>query len=317
MTWQDFPTLKLLIQAAKELKIESQVVGKAGFVKFQKDKSTAYFYRTRSPLNNHVSVVICESKYLASKVLDSIGVPTQKYHFCPTISSAKKIASQISFPLVVKPNVGSKGNGVTANINSKRELIAAIRLAFKFHPKIVLSPYFPGDDYRLLVLKNQVIGAIQRKPPQIKGDGGKTIEQLIYSENKKRVELNKKRLVRLVPIKIDSEVKRGTKNLKSVLAKGKTLTLRANANWSTGGTAQTLDIRNFHPSIIKASIHACQLLTLNFAGVDLILKDPGKPLKDNGIILEVNAHPAIGVFHQPVSGPSQKIAKKILRAFFA
>lgn len=318
MKWQDFPTLKLLIQAAKELKIESQVVGKVGFVKFQKDKSTAYFYRSRTPLNNHISVVISESKYLASKILDDIGVPTQKYHFCPTIWSAKKIASQIGFPLVVKPNVGTKGQGVTANINSQRELNEALKYAQQFHPKIVLSPHFPGEDYRLLVLKNQVIGAIKREPPQITGDGRKTIEELIDSENQKRLKINQKRIVPLKMIKLDHEVQRQLQNHQlqpdSVLSSGQVLILRANANWSTGGTATTIAMEKFHPRIIKTAIQASQSLTLGFSGVDLILQDLEKPLKGNGIILEINANAAIGVFHQPVSGLSQKVAAKILEA---
>lgn len=313
MSWQDYPTLRLLIKAAKKLGVEHQIVGNLGFVRFQKAKKVAYVYRTKTALNSSVAVYLSESKYLASKILQEAGLPSQSYRIFRNPSLVLKAARSLGFPLVVKPNIGSQGNGVTANISSEDELLTAVELAQKFHPTIVLSPCFPGDDYRLLVLNHQVIGAIRRKPPQVTGDGRKTIEQLIEEKNKKR------KIHHL--IKLDSEIRRVLRKknyqLNSFLPQAKSLVLRENANWSTGGTVQTIKLENFHETIIEAGIKASQVLTLNLAAIDFIIKDPQRPLSDNAIILEANANPGIGIFHQPAKGEPQKVARRILKAILA
>lgn len=319
MNWQDFPTLKLLIKYAKELKIESQIVGKMGLVKFSKGKKSAFVYRTRTPLNNHTSVVISESKYLTGKILNSSSILSQRYYWCSSATTASRIARKLGFPLVVKPNVGAKGEGVTANVSSTSEFDEAVKLAFKFHPRIAVSPFFPGENYRLLVLKNEVIGAIERKPPEIIGNGKTGIKNLIAFENQKREKLNKDRFVTLMKIEIDDEVKRilEKQNLKlnSVLPKDRVLYLRANANWSSGGTAKTVSLDDFHPTIIETAIRASKAIGLQFAGVDMIIKDIKKPFsKENGVVLELNSSPAIGVFHQPFTGKPKKIAPLLLKA---
>ena len=322
MSWQDYPTLKLLIQAAKKLEVDYQIVGKLGFVRFQKGPRLAYVYRTKTSLNSYVSVYLSESKYLASKILQEAGLPSPTYRIFSNPSSVLKAARNLGFPLVVKPNIGSQGNGVTANINSEDELLVAVELAQKFHHKTALSPFFPGEDYRLLVLNHELIAAIKRRPPKIKGDSQRTIRALIRQENQKRKCLNQTRFVPLMMIKIDQETKRclhraGLK-LTSILPLKKTLFLRTNANWSSGGTATTLNLDEFHPEIKKAAIKANQLLGLRFAGLDFIIKDIQKPLaKGNGIILEINSAPAIGVFHQPASGEPQKVAQRMLKAMLA
>lgn len=310
MSWQDYPTLQLLTKAAKKLAIDYQIVGKLGFIRFQKGPKLAYIYRTKTPLNSYVAVYVSESKYLTSKILRAAGLPTQKYHLFRRSSSALKFSRRLGFPLVVKPNVGSQGNGVTANIQRADELLAGVELAQKFHPTIVLSSFFPGEDYRLLVLNHQVIAAIKRRPPQVTGDGKKTISQLIREKNQKR------RIHHL--IKIDNEAKRVLKKknyqLDSILPRGKTVVLRANANWSTGGTVQTIKPEKFHPTIIQTALKASRILTLNLAAIDFILQDPQRPIQNNGIILEVNANPGIGIFHQPASGAPQKVSQQLLKA---
>jgi len=320
MYWQDYPSLKFLLLAARKLKVKSQLVGKFGFFKFEKNTKVAFFYRTKTPFNNQVAVCLAESKYLTGKLLQEQNIPSQKYFIFSKTSSALKKAKKIGFPLVVKPTVGAQGEGVTANIRSQKELLGAIKLAKTFHPTFVLSPHFPGNDYRLLVLKNKVIAAIKRESPQIIGDGQKTIQELINQENQRRKKFNQRRIVPLKTIKIDQEVKRKLQNqnlkLSSILNKNQVVILRNNANWSSGGIAGTISIKEFHPSIIKAAVKASRALTLGFAGVDLIIQDIKKPLKNNGIILEINSAPAIGVFHQPIFGQPQKVALTILKAIF-
>lgn len=310
MSWQDYPTLKLLIKAAKKLEVDYQIVGKLGFVRFQKGQKVSYVYRTKTPLNSYVSVYLSESKYLASKILQEAGLATQKYQIFSNPSLILKASRRLGFPLVIKPNIGSQGNGVTANITSEDELLTAVELAQKFHPNITLSPFFPGEDYRLLVLNNKVIAAIRRRPPRATSDGRKTIKQLIQEKNKKRKIHHQ--------IKIDREVKRVLRKknyqLSSILPQGKTIVLRANANWSTGGTVRTIKPEKFHPTIIQAALKASQILTLNLAAIDFILKDPRQSIKDNGIILEANANPGIGIFHQPAVGEPQKVAQRLLKA---
>ncbi|MBM6861631.1 hypothetical protein H9X78_14370, partial [Clostridium saudiense] len=48
---------------------------------------------------------------------------------------------------------------------------------------IILEEYHKGDDYRVCVVNNKVVGVSLRVPPYIIGDGNKTVEELIDQLN--------------------------------------------------------------------------------------------------------------------------------------
>lgn len=227
-------------------------------------------------------------------------------------------AENIGYPLVLKPQFGNQGKGVYANIKDEKELIQCFTKLSKDYRDIIIERYVQGDDYRVCVVDGEVIAVAKRMPPFILGDGKSTISELISELNKDvlRGEGHEKPLTK---VKIDDKMlqhigKKGY-SLNTILQAGEEITLRENANLSTGGVA--LDCTDI---ICRENIEICKraaiAIGLNICGIDIITKDISKPLYNEGIIVEVNAAPGIRMHHYPSMGKSRNVAEKIVDMLF-
>ncbi len=45
--------------------------------------------------------------------------------------------------------------------------------------EIIIEQYIAGNDYRLYIVGDEVVGAMHRRPPNVIGDGVHNIEQLV------------------------------------------------------------------------------------------------------------------------------------------
>ena len=91
----------------------------------------------------------------------------------------KIIEKKIKYPLVIKPTNGEQGKDVNVNINSREDVFNIINKLSKKYNRIVIEKYLSGDNYRILVYKNKIIGVLKLTKPYIIGDGKNTISQLI------------------------------------------------------------------------------------------------------------------------------------------
>ncbi len=84
---------------------------------------------------------------------------------------------------MVKPQCGNHGRGVSTNLITQQEVELAFENAEKEEPTIIVEKFFEGDDYRMLVIGNQLVAAARREPPKVIGDGVSTIRQLVEIVN--------------------------------------------------------------------------------------------------------------------------------------
>lgn len=156
------------------------------------DNMTHFFYRSRGDKVTNEAVDIGADKHLTKEHLIKANVPAPKgknYSQDTSVDEIVQDALTIDFPLVVKPNFGSLGKGVTTDIKNKSELKAAIQHVRDLdYGDVVIERFVQGVDYRIYVVDNQVVGAIKRVPANVVGDGQHTIEQLI----KQKMKLEKK-----------------------------------------------------------------------------------------------------------------------------
>ena len=80
--------------------------------------------------------------------------------------------------MVVKPQDGNQGKGVTVNITTREQLDAAYASA-AVHGEVMVEKFLPGFDFRLLVVGDRLVAAARRDPPQVIGDGTKTVRELV------------------------------------------------------------------------------------------------------------------------------------------
>jgi cyanophycin synthetase len=262
---------------------------------------------------------IAQDKELTKTLLDAAGVPVPLGRPVLDVEDAWKAALEIGLPVVVKPQDGNQGKGVTVNIASRDNLIIAYAAASAISAEVMVERYLPGHDYRLLVVGNQVIAAARRDPPQVIGDGIHTVRELVEHVNSdpRRGEGH---ATSLTKIRFD-EIAMARLAAQDLTAdtlppKGKRVVLRNNANLSTGGTATDVT-DDVHPELAARAVAAAQMIGLDICGVDVVCDSVLKPLEaQGGGIIEVNAAPGLRMHLQPSFGKGRAVGEAIISSMF-
>lgn len=262
---------------------------------------------------------IAQDKELTRKLLTAAGVPVPKG--CPVSSAeeAWETAQELGLPVVVKPQFGNHGRGVTTNLLTQAEVASAYENARLQESTIVVEKYLEGDDYRMLVVGDRLIAAARREPAHVIGDGKSTIAQLVAEVNKDpRRSDGHSTVMSFITLDEVAEavlVQQGF-TASSVPPAGQIVLIRRNANLSTGGTA--CDVTDMvHPEVAARAVEAARIVGLDIAGVDVIAKDISVPLEaQNGGIVEVNAGPGLRMHLQPSEGKSRPVGEAIIDMLF-
>ncbi|MBA4111449.1 MAG: cyanophycin synthetase [Leptothrix sp. (in: Bacteria)] len=265
-----------------------------------------------------VAESIAQDKDLSKKLLHAAGVPVPMGRPVQSLEEAWAVAQEIGLPVVVKPQDGNQGKGVTVNIVSRDHLGIAYKAAFEYG-EVMVEKYLPGDDFRLLVVGDRLVAAARRDPPQVIGDGVHTVRQLvdIVNQDPKRGEghatsLTKIRFDEIAVARLDVQ---GLKP-DSVPDKGRRVILRNNANLSTGGTATDVT-DDVHPEVAARAVAAAQMVGLHICGVDVVCETVLKPLEEqHGGIVEVNAAPGLRMHLTPSFGKGRQVGEAMVANLF-
>ncbi len=244
-----------------------------------------------SALGYHVA----RQKPTTNRLLTAHAIPVARQIVATNMHEAEAAAKAISYPVVVKPETGHKGIGVTVGVANITELARAVATAKSSGTKVIIEAFVPGRDVRMLVVNGRMVAAAMRSAPTVKGDGLATIEQLIKRENARRTQ----EIGRALPISIDAPLRstlaKASLSLTDILPHGKVVALRSVANWSRGGIATDVTV-DVHPDNADMAVRAAQAVGLDVAGVDFITPDISRPYYEvGGAICEVNYRPGLRV----------------------
>ena len=271
-------------------------------------------------LTSAVAESIAQDKDLTKRLLHAAGVPVPLGRPVTDLEDAWAVAEEVGLPVVVKPQDGNQGKGVTVNINTRAQLEAAYATARSFSDEVMVERFLPGNDFRLLVVGHQLVAAARRDPPQVLGDGQHSIRELvdIVNQDPRRgsghgTALTKIRLDDIAIARIAAE----GLTPESVPAQGQRVVLRNNANLSTGGSATDVT-DDVHPEIAARAIEAAQTIGLHICGVDVICETMLKPLEEQGGgIVEVNAAPGLRMHLAPSFGKARNVGVPMVDELFA
>ena len=266
-----------------------------------------------------VAESIAQDKDLTKRLLHAAGVPVPLGRPVADVEDAWKVAQEVGLPVVVKPQDGNQGKGVTVNIGTRAQLAAAYATAQDYSDEVMVERFLPGHDFRLLVVGDQMVAAARRDPPQVLGDGEHTIAELVDLVNQDprrgsghgtaltRIRLDAIALARLAGEGLAPE---------SVPAQGQRVVLRNNANLSTGGSATDVT-DDVHPEIAARAIEAAQTIGLHICGVDVICESMLHPLEEQGGgIVEVNAAPGLRMHLVPSFGRPRNVGAPMVDMLF-
>lgn len=256
-----------------------------------------------------------DTKYL----LQQAEVPVPRGEIISRESSLEESCKYIGFPLVVKPIDGNHGRGITVDVNSYEEALAAFREAKEVSSRIIIEKMIVGTDYRLLVINNVLVAAAKRTPAHVIGNGTDTVENLIITVNKDpRRGYGHENVLTQISVNALTKtiIAAAGYTLESVLPDGERLVLKDTANLSTGGTAE--DVTEIvHPANISMAERISKIIDLDICGIDIMTTDISQPLTDTGgAILEVNAGPGFRMHLAPTTGLPRNVAAPVVDKLF-
>ncbi len=280
-------------------------------------------------LTSHTSaagVDIATDKKLAKQLLAAAGIPVPEGIVAYSQAEAAEAYEQIGGQVVVKPLGGSQGASLTIGVHSGAAAGAAYAKAAQEGDAVLVEAYLPGNDYRVLVIDGRMAAAAELRPASVTGDGEHTISQLVdivntdprrgagHARELTRIELDADTLRHLEAQGLDGH---------SVPAAGQPVTLRRNANLSTGGTSKDVT-EQVHEQVADMCRRAAAVAGLDICGIDLRLADISAPLLNPaghgpaqpGGVLELNACPGLRMHLSPTEGTPRDVAAAVVDSLF-
>ncbi len=313
----------LLIEGALDLGYGVEVFKGSPVFRVTKGKKSVVIHGITPAVNTSNSVMIADNKYFTNSILGSekLPVPHSVVVAKEAFQKGRWSMQSVRFPVVVKPMALTlKGSGVVTDIRTKKELLKYLRDGFQSYDRMMVEEYYSGmEDYRILVIDGKVKGVLHRVRAHVIGDGIKSIEQLIRMRNKERKAFTQ---MKMGPISVDQELKNSLKRqkltMRSVPKEGEEIILKNVCNMGAGGDTDDVTSK-IHPANKKLAIAAASALGLRVSGVDLLCSDISKPVtrgKRNGVILEVNHRPDLGMHHFPRRGTPRNSSKDVMEVLF-
>ncbi len=269
-----------------------------------------------------VGVDIASDKVLAKQLLASAGIPVPDGGIARNPRQAIELLELLGGPVVIKPLYGNHGAGVTPGVLTPEQAETAYAKASAGNPAVIVEAFIPGNDYRVLVIDGRVVAAAELRPASVTGDGTSSIRQLIDQANTdpRRGDGHSRELTRIMLDEAAvSHLAEGGLRAGSVPAAGELVTLRKNANLSTGGVSRDVTDQ-LHDDVAGMCRRAAAAAGLDICGIDIRLADISAPLPADGggpagqpgAVIELNACPGLRMHLSPAEGRPRDVADAII-----
>lgn len=313
------PSTAAIVLEAKKRGIPVTRIGYESLCRLGHGRQSKMIEAALSDNTSCISADISSNKQLTKLILDDHKIPVPYGKVVYTEISAVMAAHHLGFPVVVKPFNGNQGKGVQTNLNSDAEVKSAFLEASKYSAGIIVEKFTKGNDYRILVVGDQVRAVSQRLPAMVTGDGIHSIKELvkIVNQDPARGQSHEKALTKINIGKVEKSVlsKKGMDE-NTIPQAGQQVTLRDNGNISTGGTA--IDCTDLiHPDNANIAINAAYAIGVDIAGIDMVAEDISQSILSTvGSVVEVNSAPGIRMHLYPSAGEPRNVAKDIVDFLF-
>lgn len=254
--------------------------------------------RSSTDQDSAIGARLSHSKTAIAQILFSAGLPAAKHIKIQRQQELADACRQLDWPLVIKPNDREGGVGVSVNINDEASALRAFEVAQQQSKsgEILVEKQVNGVCHRLFILGDQLLYAVKRWPISIKGDGVKTVQELIEQarmDQQNNPVWNSPPFPTLDAIALECVYKAGYQP-DSIVVLNCVVPLRPIESTEWGGIDEDVSLR-IHPENRRIAILAARLFGLQVAGVDIISDDITQPWYTNHAILnEINYSPLLG-----------------------
>ena len=282
------------------------------------DRSMVFSWST-SQLSSIAAHALCVNKEATRQLLIEAGLPVPRGRaFSGSAKDAvANYAATVGYPVVTKPVNGSKGEGVVVNIRDEAELtraLGALQRSIYRDSDTIVERYLPGRDYRIVVVGDEVRGALLRAPASVCGDGEHSTLELMLAKHAWRMR-NPHFIGRSAFIDEESafgSLGQERLDLTRVPDRDELVTFGTSCNLSQG--ADSVDVlEELHPTVAEAAVRAVRAVPgLRYCGVDMLLEDHTQPIDNQAAgIIELNAKAAIGNCEYPMFGQSRAVVRHV------
>ena len=305
-----------VVKAALKHDLKVDILDEArSFIKVSNEDKEEYIYQaTKTSKDISTFPFVTDNKVIVKEILRDNNLNTPD-----GITLEKGISKRdinyyirpfVGKSIVVKPNTTNKGIGITVFEKpvTQEALFNAVKYAFRFDSKVIVEEFKKGLEYRFLVIGDECVCVIHRRPASVIGDGKSNIEELIKEKNKEPWHGLSGRII-TIDDNLKDTLKKQHYSLKSVPDKGKRVYVRDNSNCSTGG--ESIDLTEDAPDEFKRiAVKAAKLFNAKICGVDILIDNFNK---FEYSIVELNDNPGIGICECPYEGKGQPIGEYILK----
>ena len=311
------PSTQAIVDAAKARMIPMLRLTEGNLVQLGYGKAQRRIWTAETDSTSAVAESIAHDKELTRQLLTSVGVPIPEGRAVESAEDAWKAAQDLGLPVVVKPQNGNKGRGVSIRLEDRASVEAAYSIAEKQEDAsgVVVEKFIPGRPFRVLVVGEKAVAAAGGQPHQLIGDGAHTVDELaaIANQDPRRGDDSAQPLMPFVidDIALESLRRQGLTR-SSVPAANTAVILRHNGDLTVDETDR------MHPEVAAQCVLAVRTIGLDIAGIDLIAEDIGKPLdKQGGALIEVNSSPGLIMHLKPQVGSPRPVGEAIVAQLFS
>uniref|UniRef100_Q47AY6 Cyanophycin synthetase n=1 Tax=Dechloromonas aromatica (strain RCB) TaxID=159087 RepID=Q47AY6_DECAR len=313
------PSTGAIVSAAIARGIPIRRLTQGSLVQFGWGSKQKRIQAAETSFTSAIGEAIAQDKELTKKLLHASGVAVPYGRPVEDEDDAWVAAQEVGLPVVVKPQDGNQGKGISVNLTTEEQVRRAYRVAIEYRDDIMVEKFLSGHDWRLLVIGDKLIAAARRDPPLVIGDGTHTVRELVNIVNSDprrsdghATSLTKIRFDEIALARLEEQ----GYSADSVPGRGVRVVLRNNANLSTGGTATDVT-DDVHPELAAAAVAAAQTVGLDICGIDVVCDTMHKPLEEQGGgIVECNAAPGLRMHLDPSFGKGRPVGEAIVGMMF-
>ena len=276
---------RMLVKIIKEICIKENIQFECfsydWILRLIKNGKSLHIFGYQFENNSATAQLLCTDKCAAYELLLSRQIPAVEHRFFMSPANFQYTGSQGNWQqmlsslnkhgkLVCKPNEGTGGSNVFL-VSTPAELEYAVSKIFAHNRSLALCPYLPiENEYRLIVLNNDVKLVYSKNIPALNGDGIQTIRQLY-----------------LQYLQLHPEIPLANDVLNEVAEKIPAQNERIPINWKhnlgTGASPILITEKTLSEKLENLALKACKVLQVNFASVDIVQTG------NEYLILEINS----------------------------
>ncbi|MEM1179259.1 MAG: hypothetical protein AAGM22_12995 [Acidobacteriota bacterium] len=297
--------LQLRLAAARKLGCDVRLLDpETGFLyEITRGPKRRLLHGGLSPLNDAVAARVASDKHHTGLVLQSAGLRTPETARClrpghfrssefddlTGLDPAFRFADEHPFPLIVKPNRGSRGVDITV-VEDRRALETAVEQVWRRDYLALVQVPVDGMDVRIDLLDGDFLFGYLRRPLTLEGDGQSTVRELFERADSRFAGERFER-----SLEADDVWRRYARPLDDVLGAGEELALKTpilNLNRLCEG----IRIETLPTPWLEASRTVSRLFNLRHIGIDFKIRAVEDPLAldpAEAAVIEVNASPSL------------------------